>query len=208
MQTSMPSVQLSLVASDQQQQQSIRTQYATYVQGTTAPPHLSISATTNNSLSVPRYIDESNQRPSKSPRHASHQSVHSTSSLTNTDSPNEYRFGPPYGAINSNPNDMSPQTSQPPAYGGHAPQDNAATTTSATTTTAPPPRDYFPSSNAWTTTAGEPSAPTYTNGDHRPYGFPDQYKTTVKSESHPQPPAYHSQRGSFDAMNHYSWNTT
>lgn len=202
MQTSMPSVQLSLVANDQP-----RTQYATYVHGTTAPPHLSISATSSNTLNVPRYVDESNPRPSKSPRHGSHQSVHSTSSLTNTDSPNEYRFGPPYGAINSNPNDVSPQTSQPPPYGSHGPHDNAATAVPSTTTSAPPPRDYFPPSNSWTTTAGEPNAPAYTNGDHRPYGFSDQYKPTVKTE-HPPPPAYQGQRGSYDAMNHYSWNAT
>lgn len=202
MQTSMPSVQLSLAANDQP-----RTQYAAYVHGTTAPPHLSISATTSNTLNVPRYIDESNPRPSKSPRHTSHQSVHSTSSLTNTDSPNEYRFGPPYGAINSNPNDVSPQTSQPPLYGGHGPHDNAATAVSSTTTTGPPPRDYFPPSTSWTTTAGEPNAPTYTNGDHRSYSIHDQYKATVKSE-HPPPPTYQGSRGSFDAMNHYSWNTT
>ncbi|KAL2160682.1 hypothetical protein VTH06DRAFT_1370 [Thermothelomyces fergusii] len=100
-----PSVQLPLSASHdphqhqaqhhphphaQQQQPTqppMRTQFATY---TSAPPnHLSLSSTAgggsttspDSSLAVPRYIGDTNPRPSKSPRHASHQSV--ASSISN-----------------------------------------------------------------------------------------------------------------------------
>ncbi|CAK7209173.1 hypothetical protein SCUCBS95973_000361 [Sporothrix curviconia] len=95
--SSMPSVQLSLVANEHQQP-NIRTQYA-YVQGTSAPaPQMSLPTTDNASgLSVPRYVD-SNARPAKSPRHGNHDSVHSATSLgTSNDTPGEYRYGPtPY----------------------------------------------------------------------------------------------------------------
>ncbi|KAK3322671.1 hypothetical protein B0H66DRAFT_620410 [Apodospora peruviana] len=100
MPTSMPSVQLSLAAQDQQQQQPppIRTQYATYVQGTSAAPHLSLLTTADNSL--------------KSPRHANHQTRLSS----------EYRYGPP----------------PPPTYSNSGEI-----------------KSYLPSSQSWTTTAGE-----------------------------------------------------
>ncbi|GAB1314173.1 heterokaryon incompatibility protein [Madurella fahalii] len=205
-QTSMPSVQLSLVAQDQQQP-PIRTQYATYVQGTSAPPHLSLSTTADNSLNVPRYVDN-NPRPSKSPRHASHQSV--TSSISNETASGEYRYGPPPVYATS---DISPQSQHPPTQGAPAAyaaptQDNASAPPSATAPNAPPPRDYFPSSQSWTTTAGEPPAPnvSYTNGSapggaDRPYAFP-----TVKSEQHPPPPGPPQQQTQYGSVGHYAWN--
>lgn len=221
--SSMPSMSLSMVSSEQPGQQSsgsssqvppIRTQYASYVQSSTAPPPLSASATAGNSLSVPRYVDESNPRPTKSPRNPSHPSIHA-SSISSTDSPNEYRYGPPYGSISSASADISPQTTHNSASysttggsGATNAQDNSASA-SATgpSSTIPPPRDYFPSSTSWATTAGESNAPTYTNGDHRssyPYGT-DQYKTSgVKSEAHAPPaPVYPGQ-----TMSHYSWNAS
>lgn len=211
LQTSMPSVQLSLAAQDQQQP-PIRTQYATYVQSTSAPPQMSLSATADSSLSVPRYMDDG-QRPSKSPRHAGHQSVHSTSSITNDSPSNEYRYGPPYVGVNSAPADISNQSHQSSTF-APAGQDHGSAPSSAATT-APPPRDYFPPSQSWTTTAGESSASnvSYTNGDHRPYAFPEQYKTghsgAAKPDSHlPAPP--HSAPGVYQGqpLNHYAWSAT
>lgn len=205
-QTSMPSVQLSLVAQDQQQP-PIRTQYATYVQGTSAPPHLSLSTTADNSLSVPRYVD-SNPRPSKSPRHASHQSV--ASSISNETASGEYRYGPPPVYATS---EMSPQSQHPPAQGapaayGTPTQDNASAPPSATAPNAPPPRDYFPPSQSWTTTAGEAPPPnvSYTNGGapggaDRPYAFPN-----VKAEPHPAPPGPPQQQTQYGSVGHYAWN--
>lgn len=230
--TSMPSVQLPLVAQDQQQP-PIRTQYATYVQGTSAPPHLSLSATTatDNSLAIPRYVD-TNPRPSKSPRHASHQSV--GSSISNETASGEYRYGPPppqqTGVYPQPPSAtaagdvLSPQSqhhhlppphphtqggapSAPAGY-GPPPQDGSTATAASSAGTASaaaggaPPRDYFPPSQSWTTTAGEGSAGSYTNGGahagggaaggagpgpaaagaDRPYAFPASHQ--VKPESH------------------------
>ncbi|VBB76066.1 Putative phosphate-non-repressible acid phosphatase precursor [Podospora comata] len=221
-QTSMPSVQLSLVSQDQQPP-PIRTQFATYVQATSAPPHLSLSTTADNSLNVPRYVD-SNPRPSKSPRHASHQSV--ASSISNDTAPGEYRYGPPQSAYAAN--DMSPQSQHPSSaqvgpsqYGAPSQENNTSAPSSATAPNAPPPRDYFPSSQSWTTTAGEPSASSvsYNNGSSdRPYAFP-----SVKPESHqhghqqqqhphpPPPPGSHSSGapgGVYGGVGHYAWNAT
>ncbi|TDZ22535.1 Transcription factor vib-1 [Colletotrichum orbiculare MAFF 240422] len=195
--TSMPSVQLSLVAHDQQQP-PIRAQYG-YVQSTTAPPPLSVSATADSALNVPRYVD--NPRPTKSPRHASQPSIHSTGSLANNESSPEYRYGSSYGTVGSNPNEIA------------APGYKQETATSH----AGPNRDYYPPSSSWTTTAGEAaSTVAYASGEGRPYGFADQYASgssaqTPKQEQGaalPAPGTYNSaHRGSFDGMNHYSWNT-
>lgn len=229
MPSSMPSLSLSMVSSEQPGQQPgaassqvppIRTPYASYVQSSTAPPPpLSASATAGTGLSVPRYVDDSNPRPTKSPRNPSHPSIHA-SSISSTDSPNEYRYGPHYGSISSASADMSPQSNQQTASystagSGSNAQDTTAGGAPATGSsggTVPPPRDYFPSSTSWATTAGESSAPTYTNGDHRssyPYvTTTDQYKTSggVKNEAqHVAPPApvYPGQ-----TMSHYSWNAS
>ena len=208
-QGSMPPVQLSLAQDGQSA--PIRTQYASYVQGTTAPPQLSLSTTADNSLNVPRYVDN-NPRPSKSPRHASHQSVHSSSSISNDTTSNEYRYGPPYVGVNSNSGDLSPHSQQAPSYGA-ASQDHGSAPPSATSA-VPPSRDYFPSSQSWPATAGEQGSASvsYTNGDNRAYAFPDQYKTGhggVKPETH-QPP--HNTTGVYPgapAMSHYQpWGAT
>jgi hypothetical protein len=218
MPTSMPSMQLSMVSSDQpgqhQQQPStashqvppIRTQYASYVPSSNAPPPLSVSSAANSSLSVPRYVDDGNPRPTKSPRHPS---IHA-GSISSTESSGEYRYGPPYSAMSNNSAEISPQTSQHASYSttGGAGHESSATANTQSSSAIPPPRDYFPPSTSWTTTAGESNAPTYTNGDHRssyPYSA-DQYKTAggVKSDPHaPPPPVYPGQ-----AMSHYSWNTS
>ncbi|EGY17778.1 VIB-1 protein [Verticillium dahliae VdLs.17] len=77
-------------------------------------------------------------------------------------------------------------------------------------------RDYYPPSTTWTTTAGEANATVaYTSSDNRSYSSPGQYKSNapavpVKNEQGAPPPGsgavYNGPpRGSFDAMNHYSW---
>ncbi|KAF3770862.1 non-self recognition 1_L protein [Cryphonectria parasitica EP155] len=215
--TSMPSMQLSMVSSDQPGQHAtagassqappIRTQYASYVQTSTAPAPLSATATATSGLSVPRYVDDANPRPSKSPRHPSHPSIHAAS-ISSTESSNEYRYGPPaYGSISSTSAEISPGTSQHHSYStsAAAPDSGAAPSSN---TAAQPPRDYYPPSASWTTTAGESSAPTYANGEHRPsYSYStEQYKTSagVKNDPHaPAAPVYPGQ-----AVGHYSWNTS
>ncbi|KAI8964007.1 p53-like transcription factor [Daldinia sp. FL1419] len=219
MQTSMPSMQLSLAAPDQQPS-TMRPQYA-YVQGTSAPPQLSVTTTSMGSssdhgnLSVPRYVD-SNPRPTKSPRHASHQSVPSTSSISNSNDTSEYRYGPSgYVPVNSSSSELNsastynadsassagptgPASSAPSSAGGHShhqqPQPQQ-----------PPPRDYYPPTTSWTTTAGEPSSATVHsyhnsaatgNDSSRPYAFPS------KSDHPPAPGSYAS------TLNHYSWSPT
>jgi len=210
-QTSMPSMQLSLLTNDHPPP-PIRTQYA-YVHGTSAPPppQLSLPTAADSSLSVPRYVDN-NPRPSKSPRHANHQSVHSSGSISNNDGANEYRYGPPYAGVNNHntSTEISPpqQQGQTP-YGGGAPQEPPPQLSASSAAHAPPPRDYFPSATSWTTTAGEAPVPTYSTGDSRPYAMPDQYKTAPGAKSEQAPVAgYATGRASFDGMNHYSWNTT
>lgn len=215
MQTSMPSMQLSLAATEQQPP-SIRTQYA-YVQGTSAPPQLSVTTTSMGSssdhgnLSVPRYVD-SNPRPNKSPRHASHQSVSSSSNETS-----EYRYGPPgYVPVNSNSNELNSASTYsaesasagagassaggaPSSAGGHSQQQQQPQSQQ------PPPRDYYPPTTSWTTTAGEQSsAPVHsyhTSGgagsdSSRPYAFPGK-------SDHPPPPGSYA-----STLNHYSWSPT
>jgi hypothetical protein len=225
LQTSMPSVQLSLAAQDHQQP-PIRTQYASYVQGSSAPPQLSVSTTADSSLSVPRYLDHGSQRPIKSPRHASHQSVHSTGSSVPSDpTSGEYRYGSTYGGVSSTPTEISPSGAHAPqgSYGSSAaPQQESGSAPSSSTTAAPPPRDYFPSAQSWTTTAGEApsSSVSYTNGEHNRYAYPYQEKSSghpsVKSEpQHHQSQPSHQQHGHASqqgyggpGLTHYSWNTS
>ncbi|KAM7217432.1 transcription factor vib-1 [Rhypophila decipiens] len=205
-QTSMPSVQLSMAAQDQQPA-PIRTQYATYVQGTSAPPHLSLSTTSDNSLNVPRYVDN-NPRPSKSPRHANHQSVHSAGSLSNDPNSGEYRYGPPY--VNSASSEISPQSQHPPPPGYGTPSQEASSAPSSAPPSAPPPRDYFPPSQSWTTTAGEPSAPSVSynsSGGDRPYAYPSTTKSEPHSQ-HPQSAAPPPHSAPYGGVSHYAWNAT
>jgi hypothetical protein len=214
--TSMPAVQLSLLAGDQQP--SIRTQYA-YVQPTAAPPMDS----SDGGLSVPRYVD-SNPRPAKSPRNPGHQSVHSGGSITTTDASSEYRYGggSSYvagGVVGSNSGDVA---TAPSSFGSGA---NAPPTGQSTA----PGRDYYPASaNTWATTSsggdvagGSTTVPYANNETTRPYSFSDHYKSGGAggaggepakdgSQHVSGPPAYGggASRGPLDAMNHYSWNTS
>lgn len=194
-----PPVPLSLVSNDHQQP-PMRSPY-TYVQPGTASSQL--PATTNHSggadpaLNVPRYVDH--PRPVKSPRqHPAHQSVHGTSSSANHDATAEYRYGS-YAQINNHSSEVTQ-----PGYQSSAAAQNPG-----------PPREYYPSSGTWPTTAGEhnPSVG-YTSGDVRSYSFShDQYKSGIPAapvKQEPGQPAHPSayggaQRGSFDAMNNYSW---
>ncbi len=186
-----------------QPQPSIRTQYATY---TSAPPHhLTLSAPSGPttapqqppqqpltspdacSLAVPRYIGDTNPRPSKSPRHASHQSI--TSSISNdttSGGAGEYRYGPapttaptsatsqpqtqgqdsgvvsPHGAAHAS---LPPVGGSAPTapYPGDAQQTQQPQPGSGTPSSAAG-REYFPSPAAvaqgWTTTStGATGAP-------------------------------------------------
>ncbi|KAI0194610.1 hypothetical protein F4808DRAFT_464416 [Astrocystis sublimbata] len=210
-QTSMPSMQLSLAATDQPPP-PIRTQYA-YVPGTSAPSQMSVStpalgsstgSADHSALSVPRYVD-SNPRPTKSPRHGSHQSVPSTSSLANNEATSEYRYGPPQTSTYDN---------QGSTYGtSGAEPSSAASTGPGPGSALAPPRDYYPPSSSWTTTAGETSSSTVhayhhsgaSGNESRPYTYPDQYKSShpisVKSE-HPSAPATYA-----SGLNNYSWSS-
>ncbi|KAH6636951.1 hypothetical protein F5144DRAFT_201881 [Chaetomium tenue] len=239
-----PSVQLPLSAShdphqhqhhqhphQQQPQPPIRTQFATY---TSAPPHhLSLSSTTgttspDNSLAVPRYIGDTNPRPSKSPRHASHQSV--TSSISNETASGEYRYGPPppqtqgggYPAPETSPQSQHPALPPPPQIGagqqGAYAQDGGASQSAAAGPggQAPPPRDYFPTSQGWTTTAGGSgdAAGGPGQGVERPYGYPTAtagsgasgHHHGVKAETHPHAGAGAAQAAPQGGYG-YAWNT-
>lgn len=238
--TTMPSVRLSMpvltTSPGPPEMPPIRTQYASYVGTSAAGPSLSSASATaggGTSLSVPRYVDDSNPRPTKSPRHPSHPSIHGSISSTesagtttnNNNANTEYRYGAPsaggggggaYGSISSaSADNISPTTTHGGHHGQHhhsypphpSSQHESSSSTTATSSAHQPPRDYYPSAASWTTTAGgEPSAPSYTNGDHRasyPYAA-DQYKTAgVKSDPHAPPaPVYPGQ------LNHYSWSTS
>ena len=189
---------------------AIRTQYA-YSQSTTGPPpQISLapapSCANDNNLAVPRYVDN-NPRPTKSPRTAGHQSVHSSGSLSNEQS--EYRYGPPYG---HNSSESTPAYSSS-ATGGPAPSESTRATTQSSNPTPTtsisgslPPRDYLPPSNSWTTTAGEPtSTVSYTNGDTRAYSYQDYKPAPLKADTQSPtgPPIYSS-----SSLSHYSWTTS
>ncbi|KAK4127806.1 p53-like transcription factor [Parathielavia appendiculata] len=188
----------------QQPQPPIRTQYATY---TSAPPHhLSLSTTTGaaggpspdtSNLAVPRYIgDAGNPRPSKSPRHASHQSV--ASSISNDTASGEYRYGPPPsqpqqqhqqaphgGPYSAGASEVSPQSQHPSlpplqdqAANGAASQPGigvgsggggggqASSGRDYYTTTGPAPGGWGPAPGDHGA-AGAPG-----QGGDRPYGYP------------------------------------
>lgn len=94
LQSSIPSLPLSIGASEQQS--SARGQY-TYVQQPTSGSQLPASTATSavsghadSALSIPRYVD--NGRPNKSPRQSGQQSVHGANSISSSESP-EYRYG-------------------------------------------------------------------------------------------------------------------
>ncbi|KAL2132313.1 hypothetical protein VTI74DRAFT_3949 [Chaetomium olivicolor] len=229
--TSMPSVQLPLAAAHDQQP-PIRTQFATYTSG--PPQHISLSATApapsgpgpDNSLAVPRYIGDANARPSKSPRHASHQSV-TSASLSNETASGEYRYGPPppvytpAGATEV----VSPQSQHPslppppppsaPPTGYGAPAQDAGPAAAPTTSGSalpPPPRDYFPPSQPWTTTTGDEPQPGQA-ADARQYAYPppgglkqEPHGATAGSGSGASQGHHHGQGHGHQGGYGYAWN--
>ncbi|KAF7548224.1 hypothetical protein G7046_g8748 [Stylonectria norvegica] len=200
LQTSMASAaQMSLV-SDEHQQPPLRPQY-TYLQSSTAPPQLSIHTGPlgghEHPLSIPRYVE--NSRPSKSPRHTSQPSIHSTSSMTNNGSSPEYRYGPYASGVTASHDVTQVGFNQDPSGSASAPV-----------------RDYYPPPTSWTTTASEHgSNAAYASNDSRSYSYShDQYKNStagtspVKADSSQlPPPSLYSggPRGSFDSIGQYSW---
>ncbi|ROT43189.1 NDT80/PhoG like DNA-binding family protein [Sodiomyces alkalinus F11] len=181
-----------------QPQPVARTSYS-YAQSTTGPPPLSLSTTTDAAASIPRYVD-TNPRPTKSPRHGSHPSINSTSSMGNNDGSSEYRYSSSYPPVNQNTSEMPV-----PNYGTDAPSGTNPT----------PPREYYAPATGWTTSAGEPTSTMAYANESRSYTSPGQYKSSTAvapAKSEPLgattgPSAVYNgpQRGSFDAMNHYSW---
>jgi hypothetical protein len=202
----------------------IRTQYAGY---SSAPPHhLSLSTTAgptspDNSLAVPRYIGDTNPRPTKSPRHASHQSV--ASSISNETATGEYRYGPPppQGAYPGPAGgagaggELSPQSQQHPGAALPPPNTHAhaqgGSDGSVQQSAGASGRDYYPSSHsAWGTTAAGDGSSYNTGGSgagaasaqgggsaasaDRPYGYP------VKQEQHAHHP------GTAATTGNYGWN--
>ncbi|KAG5996204.1 hypothetical protein E4U54_002640 [Claviceps lovelessii] len=141
--TSMASSVPLPLSSSEHGQSGLRSQY-NYT--TTSTPQISgssVSLGSDNAFSMPRYMD-GNPRPSKSPRHQSHPSVHSSSSIQQGEG-SDYRYGS-FRGISSGVGDVSP--------GGHPPAG----------------RDYYPSASTWTTTAGESSSSlSYASHDARSY---------------------------------------
>lgn len=204
LQTTMPPPVVSLAADPHPP--TIRTQYA-YAQSTTAPPPpMSLApapagaGAVDNTLAVPRYVD-SNPRPSKSPRTAGHQSVHSSGSLSNEHS--EYRYGPPsYAATSGEMGHGASTAYSAPGSNGAAESSSAGNSGGS----ALPPREYLPPSNTWATTTGEASSASvsYTNGDSRPYAFQDYKAGGVKTDG----PAPNGTGYAGTGMSHYSWSPT
>ncbi|UNI19017.1 hypothetical protein JDV02_005236 [Purpureocillium takamizusanense] len=190
LQTSLaPSLSLT---TGEQPQSSLRSQYAY----TSSAPSVTMGAT-DGAFSMPRYLD-GNPRPSKSPRQAGHQSVHSSGSIANTDASSDYRYGP-YRTSTAGASDAS-----------HAP----SYTSESSNSTNPSSRDYYPSSNTWTSTAAEPSSSlAYAGADARSsYSFSHE---PYKSGASTIPPLKHEvgssavygggPRAAFDSMSNYSW---
>ncbi|GAO15801.1 hypothetical protein UVI_02021350 [Ustilaginoidea virens] len=136
-----PSVPLPLSTSDHGPP-GIRSQYNYAPTSTAHLPASTVTIGADSNFSIPRYVD-GNPRPSKSPRHQGHQSIHSSSSIP-AEGP-DYRYSSFRGLTSGN-GDVSP--------GGNAP---------AT-------RDYYPSVSTWTSTAAEPSSNlAYAGHESRPY---------------------------------------
>lgn len=196
-QTSMESsVPLSMVSSDAEHP-PIRSQY-TYMHSTTAPPQLSIHTTPTggheHALSIPRYVD--NSRPLKSPRHMNQPSIRGSSSIANTESSPDYRYGS-YAPVNTSPSEVAQtpynaESSGPSSGSG---------------------REYYPPPTTWASGGGEQnSSMAYHSHETRPYPFPaDQYKNTTAGTSPAKTESSQSQaysggpRGSFDTVTQYSW---
>ncbi|KAG5996308.1 hypothetical protein E4U43_002890 [Claviceps pusilla] len=154
--TSMASSVPLPLSSSEHGQSGLRSQY-NYT--TTSTPQISgssVSLGSDNAFSMPRYMD-GNPRPSKSPRHQSHPSVHSSSSIQQGEG-SDYRYSS-FRGISSGVGDVSP--------GGHPPAG----------------RDYYPSASTWTTTAGESSSSlSYASHDARSYpGVPPLKQDSTSS---------------------------
>lgn len=191
LQTTMaPSVPVGLISEDR----PIGSQY------TYAPPrHLPLGASSqpgaDSAVSVPRYVDDG--RPSKAPRTGAHQTVHSSSSIPASETAGEYRYGS-YTPVSNGAGEVNP-----PNY-----------VAETTTPHSAPSRELYQSPPTWTSSGAESSSTVaYAAHDGRPYAY-DQYKDRPSSggpqikaggpASHPEP--YNGgHRGSFDAMNNYSW---
>ncbi|KAL5611617.1 uncharacterized protein BROUX77_001773 [Berkeleyomyces rouxiae] len=177
--SSVPPVQMPLSSHDTGS--SIRTQYA-YAPSTATSSQIPASATTENALSVPRYID-SNPRPTKSPRNNSYPSA---SMPTPSESAPEYRYASYHDiALNTNTGDFNAGDSSTP---------NSA-----------PPRDYYPPASTWTS-SGESSAPSSAYAsDGRSYSF-DAYKTSSSAAPPPPTKSHVPSTGAPLYSSNYSWN--
>lgn len=174
-----PPMPLPLPANDQSQS-SLRSHYSY----TTTAPQLPGSSVTiggaEGAFNMPRYVD-SNPRPSKSPRQSGHQSVHSSGSVTNTDSSSDYRYGSYRGANGGGSDASQPQAYPPP---------------SSWTTTSPEQS----SSLAYATNDGRSYS-----FSHEPYKSGSLAIPPLKQEP-PSSSVYSGgSRSSFDTMNNYSW---
>ncbi len=201
LQSSMPaSIPLSLIA-EEPHHQPMRPQY-TYLPSSSAPRHMSMSASSHlpadHASNIPRYLDD--VRPAKAAR-VGLNTVASSGSVGPNDSTPDYRYGS-YGSVNSATGDVIPAT-----YG---PEGTGATATGSRDVYPPPPQGWRPA------TSDTSHSVSYTGGDSRTYAASyDHYKGRpsagqVKEDpgqaSHPGP--YGSgHRGSFDAMNNYSWSS-
>ncbi|KAG6040471.1 hypothetical protein E4U41_000471 [Claviceps citrina] len=137
----------------------LRSQYNNYTTTSTSQiPGSSVTIGSESAFTMPRYMDGTS-RPSKSPRHHGHQSIHSSGSIQHTEGP-DYRYGS-FRGMSNGVGDVSP--------GGNPPAG----------------RDYYPSANTWTTTASEPSSNlSYASHDGRSYpGIPPLKQDTSSYNS-------------------------
>lgn len=174
------SIAPSVLPASDQSQSSLRSNHSY----TTSAPQLPGNSVTiggaDNAFSMPRYVD-SNPRPSKSPRQSGHQSVHSSGSITNTDSSSDYRYGSYRGTTSGASDGSQPQTYPPPS---------SWTTTSSEKS----------SSLAYAANDGRPYS-----FSHEPYKGGSLAIPPLKHESASSGVYGGGSRGSFDTMNNYSW---
>ncbi|KJZ80564.1 Transcription factor vib-1 [Hirsutella minnesotensis 3608] len=180
LQTSMaPSVPLPLPAHEQPPT-SLRSHYS-YTSSAPQLPGTTVTlGGTESAFSMPRYVD-SNPRPSKSPRQSGHQSVHSSGSISNTDTSSDYRYGS-YRAANSGTSDASQQQSYPP------PSSWTSTSSEQNSTLAYAGSDGRPYSFS-----------------HEPYKSGASVIPPLKHDPATSSVYGGGSRSSFDSMNNYSW---
>lgn len=150
-------------------------------------------------FSMPRYVD-SNPRPSKSPRQSSHQSVHSTGSLTaTTDSSGEYRYGPYREAGSSSQSAYPPPSSWATTTTPSTSSSGTAAATPTTTTSSSSSSDQAASGLAYA------DARSYSSFAHEPYKNSGGVPPLKVNEPGGGSVYGGGSRGSFDSMNNYSW---